>query len=53
MPEGTKGTVIGADKIGRYPEELDVKIQWDLHGRVNPLVDWFTKGEYERYLKEV
>ncbi len=53
VPEGTKGTVTGADKMGRYPEEWDVKIQWDLPGRLNPLVDWFTKGEYERYLKEV
>lgn len=53
VPEETKGEVIGVDKIGKLPEEWDVKIQWDLPRRLNPLVDWFTKGEYERYLKEV
>ena len=53
VPEETKGEVIGIDKLGKIPEEWDVKIQWDLPGRLNPLVDWFTKGEYERYLKEV
>ena len=53
VPEGTKGKVLGADKMGRHPEEWDAKIQWDLPGRFKPLVDWFTKGEYERYLKEV
>ena len=51
--EETKGTVIGIDKMGRYPEEWDVKIQWDIPGKLKPLVDWFTKGEYEMYLKEV
>lgn len=53
VPEGTKGEVIGVDKLGKLPEEWDVKIQWELPGRFNPLVDWFTKGEYEIYLKEV
>lgn len=53
VSEGTKGQVIGIDKMGKHPEEWDVKIQWDLPERFKPLVDWFSKEEYESYLKEV
>jgi hypothetical protein len=28
-------------------------IQWDLPGRAKPLVDWFTKSEYEQFLVEI
>jgi hypothetical protein len=51
VPRGTLGEVIRADKSG---EGYTLAIQWELrerHGK--PLVDWFTKSEYERYLEEL
>ena len=50
---GTKGKVIRQNNMGRKLEECSVAIEWQLPGREKPLVDWFTKGEYGRYLKEV
>lgn len=51
VPRGTLGEVTRADKSG---EGYTLAIQWELperHGK--PLVDWFTKGEYERFLVEI
>ena len=53
VPAGTKGKVIKQDDIGVKLEKCSVAIEWQLPGREKPLVDWFTKGEYGRYLKEV
>ena len=63
VPKDTTGTITGADKTGRYaagafmrpgkagPEGYTVAIQWDLPERGKPLVDWFSKTEFERYLQ--
>lgn len=51
VPRGTFGEVTRADRSG---EEYTVAIQWELSERLGkPLVDWFTKDEYERFLVEV
>lgn len=51
VPTGTIGQVIRADKSG---EGYTLAIQWELPGRPGkPLVDWFTKNEYDQYLREV
>jgi len=51
VPAGTSGTVTRADE-GFYPEGYTVAIQWDLPERRKPLVDWFTRDEYRRFLEE-
>ena len=53
VPKGTSGKVARIDRMGRTPEEWDVEIEWNILERFKPLTDWFTKGEYERYLREV
>jgi hypothetical protein len=60
VPGGTTGRVIRADPVshpfagGGAPAELyDLAIQWDLPNRGKPLVDWFTKDEYEKFLIEL
>lgn len=51
VPRGTLGEITRADKSG---EGYTMAIQWELpERRGKPLVDWFTKSEYERYLEEV
>lgn len=48
VPKGTNGVVLPpTDKLVSLP------IQWALVGRLKPLVDWFTKWEYEKYLEEL
>jgi hypothetical protein len=45
VPKGTIGIV-----------EIDgkrFKIIWELPNRVKPLVDWFSKDDYDRFLKEI
>jgi hypothetical protein len=51
VPQGTTGQVIQADRSeGGYT----LAIQWELPDRrQKPLVDWFTRNEYERFLVEV
>jgi hypothetical protein len=63
VPQGTTGTVMGAAETGRDTaavfmqpgkagsEGYTVAIQWDLPGRDKPLVDWFSKADFERYLQ--
>ena len=59
VPRGTTGRVIKSDAVnhsllrGTDSEFYDLAIEWDLHDRCKPLVDWFTKDEYERFLVEV
>jgi hypothetical protein len=60
VPKGTTGMVIKADIASHSmltrgaPDELyDLAIEWELPHRCKPLVDWFTKDEYERFLREV
>ncbi|MCZ7625095.1 MAG: hypothetical protein M5R38_04025 [Candidatus Methylomirabilis sp.] len=51
VPKGTHGEVTRADQSGKG---YTVAIQWELPERIGkPLVDWFTRDEYERYLEEV
>ena len=48
VPRETSGTVLEPDdRLVSRP------IQWHLPGRTEPLVDWFSKSEYERYLEEL
>lgn len=51
VPAGTTGQVIQADPSdGGYA----LAIRWDLPARTGkPLVDWFSKDEYERFLQEL
>lgn len=51
VPRGTLGEIIRTDKSG---EGYTLAIQWELPEHCGkPLVDWFTRGEYERYLEEL
>jgi hypothetical protein len=58
VPRGSVGRVIRAD---RATGGFDLAIAWDLPSEVRafradptkPLVDWFTKDEYERFLDEL
>jgi hypothetical protein len=50
VPKGTTGAVVRVDK-GSYPEGYTVAIQWDLPNRAKPLVDWFTRDEYFKFLE--
>ncbi len=51
VPAGTAGIVVRADPAGS-PGSYTVGIQWQLDGREKPLIDWFTKNEYDRFLGE-
>src|SRR5205809_8131985 len=51
VPAGTAGIVVRVDPAGTQGA-YTIGIQWQLDGRQQPLVDWFTKSEYERFLKE-
>lgn len=51
VPRGTAGTVTRYDCTGR-PNAYTVGVSWDLE-RSTPLVDWFRKGEYDRFLVEL
>ncbi len=48
---GTTGKVVGY--YHHTPRLCGVEIQWDLLGRPNPLIDGFSKSEYEQFLEEV
>ena len=48
VPQGTTGVVLVPDD---HPVSLPIR--WDLPGRARPLVDWFSRQEYERFLEEV
>jgi len=49
VPEGTVGIVLQpTDSLVSLP------IQWELPDRLNhPLIDWFSKQDYERFLIEL
>src|SRR6266516_3155712 len=51
VPAGTAGIVVRADPAGTQGA-YTLGIQWQFDGRQQPLVDWFTKSEYDRFLKE-
>jgi hypothetical protein len=53
VPEGTEGAVMRADEVHPGRGCYDVAIQWNLPGRVKPLVDGFSKEEYQRFLEEI
>jgi hypothetical protein len=50
VPKGTFGRVVRADDDGRGG--YSVGIEWTMQ-RSRPLVDWFTKDEYKRFLEEI
>jgi hypothetical protein len=62
VPKGTTGQVIRADPAGKEKppfgearEVFDVAIQWDVpreYPSAKPLVDWFSRDEYEQFLVE-
>jgi hypothetical protein len=43
VPKGTTGT---SEVDGK-----EFKITWDLPNRAKPLVDWFSKDEFEQFLE--
>jgi hypothetical protein len=54
VPPGTEGQVKGADPSGGDPQlGWTVAIQWDLPRHSKPLVDWFSKDEYLRFLEMI
>ena len=60
VPRGTTGKVIKTEAVGhsllkndKRDESYDLAIEWELPERCQPLVDWFSKNEYERFLIEV
>lgn len=50
IPEGTTGRVVRVEGGGAG---FTLGIEWDLEERAKPLVDWFTKAEFERFLEEI
>lgn len=53
VPKSTTGRVLQPND-----ELVSLPIQWDLPGRLfgthkKPLVDWFSKRDYESYLEEI
>jgi hypothetical protein len=50
VAEGTEGTVIRAEPTN---VEYGVVVEWSLPGDMQPLVDRFSKEEYERFLVEI
>ena len=50
VPVGTAGQVVRADRSG---DGYTLGVEWELTGRTKPLVDWFSRSEYERFLAEV
>jgi len=52
VPAGTGGKVTRADSAGR-DDSYTVAIQWELSGRADPLVDWFTRDEFYHYLEQI
>ncbi len=51
IPQGTTGQVIQAEPSGAG---YTLAIQWELpERRARPLVDWFSRSEYERFLVEI
>jgi hypothetical protein len=60
VPQGTFGEVINFDLAVNRSHQADpteggytLVIQWELPGRTKPLVDWFSREEYARFLREV
>lgn len=52
VPKGSKGIVTQAD-ISSSSKTATVAIVWDLPRPDKPLMDWFTKDEYDSYLSEI
>jgi hypothetical protein len=50
-PKGTTGTVIQVD-TGIGPQGCTVAIEWDVL-EAKPVLDWFTKDEYDAWLEKV
>lgn len=50
VPAETTGTVTGMYACGN---SFGLDITWDLPGRARPLVDGFSKDEYEQFLQEI
>ena len=46
VPRYTTGTVVSAGGLDT------VAVQWDIPANQRPLLDWFTRDEYERFLSE-
>jgi hypothetical protein len=49
VPQGTMGKIV---KIEPTADGWKVAVEWNLE-RPIPLVNWFTKDEYEQYLEEL
>ncbi len=56
VPKGTTGVVLspGLTDYTKDGKLRSLPIQWDLPERKGkPLVDWFSKYDYERFLEEI
>ncbi len=57
VPTGTRGTVVHSAKT--HDDGYSVAIEWQLASDADstpspePITDWFTKSEYERYVIEI
>jgi len=50
VPAGTEGIVRRASSTS---QGFTVAIEWQLARQGKPLLDWFSRDEYRRYLKEI
>jgi len=54
VPAGTTGTVTGMyHRFSSKENNYGLDISWDLPDRLRPLVDGFSKDEYEEFLEEI
>lgn len=48
VPAGTTATVV---RVEPSSQGYTVALEWDLPGRATPLVDWFRRSEWERFIE--
>lgn len=53
VPQGTRGRVVRADMRDTGGYSYSLAIEWVIPGRAQPLMDWFSKTEYEKFLREL
>lgn len=52
VPKGTTGTVVRGGRVShRARDAFNVAVRWNLT-LSEPLMDWFSKSEYGRFLRE-
>jgi hypothetical protein len=48
VPAGTTATVV---RVSPGSGGYRIALEWDLTGRAAPLVDWFRRAEWERFIE--